>query len=270
MFAKRTLTASSRLFCRRFVPRAAITASPPCHLRPVVAPSISSSHPSILLGWRTFADAVSADHHGPLLNRAVDDAEWSAAFEKATVGVAEMDPTAIDYATSAQRMRDLLRTGLLKHTDLCNNPERFFLAHRILAAHSSKVGPGFWVRFTVHYNLCAGTVLALGTPEQVQGLDTMQEKGELGCFALTEKLAGVSSGLVVNTVANWDAESQSFILHSPDEGAHKNWISQGLVADKTVVVADLRIDDVSYGPHAFLMYLRGSDGELIEGVSTKD
>lgn len=97
----------------------------------------------------------------------------------------------------------------------------------------------------------------------------MQEKGELGCFALTEKLAGVSSGLVVNTVAEWDEKSQTFNLNSPDMGAQKNWISQGLVADKTVVVADLRIDGKSYGPHAFIMYLR-EGGELVPGVSTQD
>jgi acyl-CoA oxidase len=195
--------------------------------------------------------------------------EWRDAFEKATVGIAEMDPTEVDYATSAQRMRDLLKTGLLRHTDLRDNPERFFLAHRILATHSSVVGPGFWVRFTVHYNLCAGTVLALGTPQQVAALDDMQHKGELGCFALTEKLAGVSSGLVVNTTAEWDEETQTFILNSPDQGAHKNWISQGLVADKSVVVADLRIKGKSYGPHAFIMYLR--DGKhLVPGVSTQD
>lgn len=195
---------------------------------------------------------------------------WTEAFEDATVGIADMDPSTISFSTSAQRMRDLLKTGLLRHTDLRDNPERFFLAHRILATHSSAVGPGFWVRFTVHYNLCAGTVLALGNPEQVAELDTMQEKGELGCFSLTEKLAGVSSGLVVNTTATFNPEDESFTLHSPNEGAHKNWISQGLVADKTVVVADLRIQNKSFGPHAFLIRLRDKNGEVVQGVSTQD
>ena len=56
-------------------------------------------------------------------------------------------------------------------------------------------GPGFWIRFTVHYNLCAGTVLALGSDDQCQLLSEMQEKGLLGCFSLTEKLAGVRYGI---------------------------------------------------------------------------
>ncbi len=34
----------------------------------------------------------------------------------------------------------------------------------------------------------------------------MQNKGELGCFGLTEKFAGVNSGLVVNTTVEWNEE----------------------------------------------------------------
>ena len=110
--------------------------------------------------------------------------------------------------------------------------------------------------------------MALGTDEQVSQLKEMQQEGLLGCFSLTEKLAGVSSGLVVNTTATWEDDG-SFRLNSPDSGAHKNWISQGLVADKTVVVADLRIQEKSYGPHAFLIDLR-QEGDLVSGVSTQD
>ena len=46
----------------------------------------------------------------------------------------------------------------------------------------------------------------------------MQEKGELGCFGLTEKFAGVNSGLIVNTIAQWNEENQIFILNSSDTG----------------------------------------------------
>ena len=131
------------------------------------------------------------------------------------------------------------------------------------------LGPGFWIRFTVHYNLCAGTVLALGSEDQLKVLSEMQTNGLLGCFSLTEKLAGVSSGLVVNTVAEFDSESDTFVISSPEGGAQKNWISQGLVADKTVVVADLRSNGKSFGPHAFLINLR-IDGKVVPGVDHGD
>jgi acyl-CoA oxidase len=48
-------------------------------------------------------------------------------------------------------------------------------------------------------------VLGLGNAEQVKMLDEWQDAGLLGCFSLTEKLAGVNSGLVVNTQAHSDS-----------------------------------------------------------------
>ena len=181
-----------------------------------------------------------------------------------------MDVNQISYEESSRRMRSLLKTGLLRHDDLVNNPERFFLAHRILAEHATKLGPGFWIRFTVHYNLCMGTILGLGSDKQVAMLDSFQEEGLLGCFSLTEKFAGVNSGMLVETVAEYCDETKTFLLRSPKEGAKKNWISQGLVADKTVVVASLFMKGKSYGPHAFLVDMRSRDGKLTEGITVGD
>ena len=139
----------------------------------------------------------------------------------------------------------------------------------MLAHHSCLLGPGFWIRFTVHYNLCVGTIVALGSIDQVKVLVDWQDQGLLGCFSLTEKFAGVNSGMIVNTTATWDSNRQSFILSTPAHGAKKNWISQGLVADKTAVVADLVIDSKSYGPHGFMMNLR-EHGDVVDGVSHGD
>ena len=148
---------------------------------------------------------------------------------------------------------------------------RFFEAHRILARHANNHGPGFWIRFTVQYNLFAGTVLGLGGEEQLAALEDMQARGHLGCFALTEKLAGVNSGLVVNTTAEWNDARACFVLNTPDTASEKNWISQGFTADKAVVLADLTVGGVSHGPHAFLTDLRDADtGALVPGVEITD
>lgn len=98
----------------------------------------------------------------------------------------------------------------------------------------------------------------------------MQEKGQLGCFALTEKFAGVNSGLVVNTEIEWNNAKKKFILNTPSEGAKKNWISQGFVADKAVVIANLKIDGTGFGPHAFVMDFRTDDGKLVDNVTIDD
>ena len=123
----------------------------------------------------------------------------------------------------------------------------------------------------VHTDLCFGTVLAVGNEEQIESMHTAQALGQLGCFALTEKLAGVQSGLIVNTKATYDPTSQTFTLSNVgvDQGAYKNWISQGFVADKAVVLADLTVGSERKGPHAFLMDMR-KDGRLEPGVATGD
>mmetsp|Transcript_51514 Transcript_51514/g.103449 ORF Transcript_51514/g.103449 Transcript_51514/m.103449 type:complete len:110 (+) Transcript_51514:589-918(+) len=108
---------------------------------------------------------------------------------------------------------------------MSENPEKFFLAHRLLSTMG--LG-GFGIRFTVQFNLFAGSIVGLGGPEQVKALSALQESGELGCFLLTETQAGVLSGLIVETTATWNQEAQQFVLHTPSDSAAKNWISQVL------------------------------------------
>eukprot|EP00798_Chlamydomonas_sp_ICE-L_P017892 gene17892-24284_t len=198
------------------------------------------------------------------------DKEWLTQFKAA---VADL-PTSLGfnatYDAASRRLRELVKGGLLKHTDVKDAPERFFAAHRTLSALATAMGPGFGIRFTVQFNLFAGTVAALGKEQHLAWLDEMQQRGQLGCFALTERLAGVNSGLVVETNCTWDPISQTFNLHTPYSGACKNWISQGCVADCAVVIANLVVDEKSLGPHAFMMQLRKLSGQLVPGVTIGD
>ena len=206
------------------------------------------------LGFRTFSTSIT------------NDTEWEQNWESQ---VSTVSGATGSYEESADQLRDISKSGVLKFTDLRDNPSRFFAAHRILAERSPILGPGFWIRFTVHYNLFAGTVLAVGGEEHLEMLEEVQKNGELGCFALTEQLAGVNSGLVVGTKITWDNDSQDFLLESLGDGANKNWISQGLVGDKAVVLADLHVEGKSVGPHAFVMNLR-ENGALVDNVSLED
>jgi acyl-CoA oxidase len=188
---------------------------------------------------------------------------WAAAFERATETI---DPELTPHG-SAEVLKGLIQRNLLQYTDMRDNPTRFFEAHRIL---SKRLVGGFGIRFTVQYNLFAGSILGLGSDVQIAELDTLQDDAVLGCFALTEAGAGVNSGLVVGTTATWDPTSRSFVLHTPNELARKQWISQGLTASQMVVIADLIVKEKSHGPHAFLMPLRNAHGRLTPGVSVGD
>jgi len=169
---------------------------------------------------------------------------------------------------SSQVLRTLCRSKLLRYTDMRDDPERFFAAHRLLA---SRILGGFGIRFTVQFNLFAGSILGLGSDTQVGMLEDMQERGELGCFALTEVGAGVLSGFIVHTTATWDPVRGGFTISTPTVESEKNWISQGLVADWVVVFADLIMDGKALGPHPFLFRMREeATGALIPGVSVTD
>jgi len=199
----------------------------------------------------------------PMSAAAFDHKAWTADFLAAVKDV----PQATDPAQSAAVLRSLVKTNLLSFTDMRDAPEKFFLAHRLLAT----VGlGGFGVRFTVQFNLFAGSIVGLGGPEQIESLKEIQSNGQLGCFLLTEMQAGVLSGLIVETTCDWCPESQEFILHTPSDKAAKNWISQGFVADLGVVIADLRIAGKSHGPHAFFMRLRDEAGGLLPGIRIDD
>ena len=195
------------------------------------------------------------------------DAAWETAWRS------QIDAITGDvgsYDESAEQLREITRSGVLRFADLHDNPSRFFWAHRMLAELSPKLGPGFFIRFTVQYNLFAGTVLAVGGDAHLRELEEIQRKGQLGCFALTEKLAGVNSGLVVGTNITWLPDEKEFLLESGDVDGSKNWISQGLVGDKAVVMANLIVGGKSHGPHAFLMDLRDDTGNVVDGVVLDD
>eukprot|EP01134_Creolimax_fragrantissima_P001952 CFRG1952T1 len=189
-------------------------------------------------------------------------------FTRELLKTVEDVPLATDPAKSSAILRKVVKSNLLKFTDMRDAPEKFFMAHRLL----STVGlGGFGIRFTVQFNLFAGSIVGLAGPDQLKMLEDIQRKGQLGCFLLTEMQAGVLSGLIVETTADWDAKTQQFILHTPSDKAAKNWISQGYTAECGVVIADLRINGKSHGPHPFFMEMRhGEGGKLLPGIRIED
>lgn len=60
-------------------------------------------------------------------------------------------------------------------------------------------GINIYNRFTVQYNLFAGTIVAAGGDEQLDRLAEYQRDEQLGCFGLTEKLAVRSQAIQLHT-----------------------------------------------------------------------
>ena len=98
------------------------------------------------------------------------------------------------------------RPSLRGHTE--QPVEGFRIAPTV--GEKSQVDPGFWIRFTVHYNLFAGTVVALGSEEHFDVLETRRTR-RLAASA-SPRNTGVNSGLVVKTTAEYDEKTKKFVF----------------------------------------------------------
>ncbi|KAH3761049.1 pristanoyl-coa/acyl-CoA oxidase [Pelomyxa schiedti] len=164
---------------------------------------------------------------------------------------------------SEMTMRNIVKSRVVPMSSGASQDQdlrwKFLEAHHYFAAKPTLYELA--IRFTAQYNLFAGSVMSLGTEAQAAScFADCEENGLLGCFAFTERNAGVLSGFSLTTTATYDPISREFILHTP-EGAEKYWISQGCCADYTFVSARLIVGCVDRGSHGFLF--RGSP----EGVS---
>ena len=161
----------------------------------------------------------------------------------------------ISYLTSVKQLKQIL--NIIHYNIIYEQPEIFFELHRILARNFCY---SLSIRFTVQYNLFAGTILTLGTDEQIS---LIQNNSIIGSFGLTEEMAGVNSGLIIKTTAVWNGNG--FFLKT-EKNNPKYWISQGLTSDYIIVFANLYIKDKNYGIHVFLVKLYNNDGNLNDGI----
>jgi len=160
----------------------------------------------------------------------------------------------------AEQLREILKARHLEYPSLDHSPEYLLRANRhICESDHGALG----TRFTVQYNLFAGSIVALGNQEQKQRLFDTQDKGELGCFAFTEIGAGVLSGAGVETTATYDPTKQTFVIHSGTLTSHKTWISQGMYAEHAVILANLIMPEngkeCNKGPHLFYTRIQNRD-----------
>ena len=191
------------------------------------------------------------------------DTAWQAAFLEST---ADISPDATPQQ-SAERLRQLIRSKMLLLTDMADNPERFFLAHRLL---SRMLVDGFGIRFTVQFNLFGGTVLKLGTERHhylLPGIDALKD---VGCFGLSELGYG-NNAVEMETTATYDPATDELVVNTPTTLAQKYWITNGAVHAKHVVVmAQLIVKGKNEGIHAVLVRMRDDQLKTIPGVTIED
>ena len=69
-------------------------------------------------------------------------------------------------------------------------------------------------KFTVHYNLFGGTVVALHTDRHSHLFDKIDKFDVFGCFCLTELGYG-NNAVKMETTVTYDENTKEFLVNSP-------------------------------------------------------
>lgn len=127
------------------------------------------------------------------------------------------------------------------------------------------------VKVGVQFGLFGGAILQLGTKKHHDAYLAPLIKADLmGCFAMTETGHG-SNVQALGTVARYDLETREFVITTPDDSARKDYIGNAAThARRAVVFAQLEIGGTSQGVHAFVVPIRGEDGQVLPGVRIED
>jgi len=127
------------------------------------------------------------------------------------------------------------------------------------------------VKCGVQFGLFGGAVLHLGTERHHERHLARIARLDLpGCFAMTETGHG-SNVQALRTTATYDAATEEFVVHTPDDDARKDYIG-GAARDGRLaaVFAQLVVGGESRGVHALLVPIRDDEGIVLDGVRIED
>jgi acyl-CoA oxidase len=127
------------------------------------------------------------------------------------------------------------------------------------------------IKFGVQFGLWGMSIYFLGTEKHHKKY--LKDIGTLdlpGCFAMTETGHG-SNVRGLETTATYNHEKQSFIIHTPNPDARKEYIGNAALHGKMATVfAKLMINGEDFGVNAFIVPLRDADGNTVRGIRIED
>jgi acyl-CoA oxidase len=127
------------------------------------------------------------------------------------------------------------------------------------------------IKFGVQFGLWGMSVQSLGTEKHYAKY--LKDIGTLkipGCFAMTETHHG-SNVKGLETTATYNHNDQTFTIHTPNKNAQKEYIGNAAVhGQMATVFAKLVIDGHDYGVNAFVVPLRDTKGNTLNGITIGD
>ncbi|MDQ3403300.1 MAG: acyl-CoA dehydrogenase family protein [Actinomycetota bacterium] len=127
------------------------------------------------------------------------------------------------------------------------------------------------VKAGVQWGLFGGAVEALGTERHHdRHLRAIMDVDLPGCFAMTETGHG-SDVQHLRTTATYDQATDEFVVHTPDDGARKEYIGNAARDGRMACVfAQLVTAEGGHGVHALLVPIRDDAGATMPGVRIED
>lgn len=131
--------------------------------------------------------------------------------------------------------------------------------------------PSLQIKSGVQWGLFGSAVQHLGTEHHHRKyLPGIMSLAVPGAFAMTETGHG-SDVASVGTTATFDRERQEFVISTPFRGAWKDYLGNAAVhARAAVVFAQLIVDGVGHGVHAFYVPIRDEAGDFLPGIGGED
>jgi len=127
------------------------------------------------------------------------------------------------------------------------------------------------IKFGVQFGLFGGAINMLGTERHHK--EYLPDAGSLelpGCFAMTENGHG-SNVFDIETEARYDAQTGEFVVHTPVDRAHKEYIGNAAAHGRMAVVfAQLIVGQDRHGVHALLVPIRDEQMNPMPGVRIED
>jgi acyl-CoA oxidase len=127
------------------------------------------------------------------------------------------------------------------------------------------------VKCGVQFGLFGGAVLHLGTKKHHDRyLADIASLKLPGCFAMTESGHG-SNVQQILTTAIYDRDTDEFVVNTPEESAHKEYIGNAARDGRMAAVfAQLGVGGENHGVHCLLVPIRDEQGNVMPGVRIED
>lgn len=130
--------------------------------------------------------------------------------------------------------------------------------------------PSMQIKSGVQWGLFGAAVMHLGTQRaHEQFLPSIMSLATPGAFAMTETGHG-SDVAAIGTTATFDKAADEFVIHTPFRAAWKDYLGNAAKDGQAAVVfAQLIVDGVNHGVHAFYVPIR--DGkDFLPGIGGED